>query len=106
MTPRKHTVAKFLSAAQSVYGTDEYCRLPPPNKPGSRIAGLSRTGILELAKVVPGLVISLRREKARRGVRLLHLPTLMSHFQKLRESQSHLTPNADAAAASQIRKLT
>jgi hypothetical protein len=61
---------------------DEYVRLP---KPKTRLYGLSRTTWLQIADEVPGMLITIRKRHAQRGINLLHMPTVLRYLESLKE---------------------
>jgi hypothetical protein len=60
--------------------------------PGARercpVSGLSRSGLIDLANVVPGLLVRVRRPGCIRGAVLLSLPVLRSYLQGLQIEQA------------------
>ena len=62
----------------------EFGRLP---KPGHRcpISAMSRSGLLDLGVMVPGLLIRIRRPGRVRGTVLVHLETLRGHLRALQQ---------------------
>lgn len=65
---------------------DEYTRLPKPG-PGNRYEGLARTTLLEIGERCPGLILTIRKKHAQRGIKLLHVPTLKRYLRSLRKGQ-------------------
>lgn len=66
------------------FDPNEYTRLPKPGSEG-RIFGLARTTLFEIGERCPGLLLKLKQKDAKRGVTLLHVPTLRAYLQRLRE---------------------
>lgn len=65
----------------------EWARLPRA-RGKCQVSGLSRSGIIDLGNVVPGLLVRVRRPGTIRGAVLVHLPTLRAHLRGLRETQA------------------
>ena len=65
----------------------EWSRLPPARQK-CPVSHLSRSGIIDLGSVVPGLLVRVRRPGTVRGAVLVHLPTLRVHLRGLRETQA------------------
>jgi hypothetical protein len=65
--------------------TQEWARMP---KPRERFMGLSRTTLLELAEAGRIRSVSIRKPGAVRGVRLLHVPSLLIFLDNLSKEGS------------------
>ena len=65
----------------------EWARLPRAREKCA-VSNLSRSGIIDLGNVVPGLLVRVRRPGTIRGAVLVHLPTLRAHLRSLRETQA------------------
>lgn len=65
----------------------EFTRLPHPRGGRCPVSGLSRSGLIDLGVIVPGLIVRLRRPGAVRGACLLHLPTLRDYLRDVRAKQ-------------------
>jgi hypothetical protein len=70
-------------AESPLMGGESWVRLPKPR--GGRLCGLSRTTLLELidAELIKSAVI--RKKGAKRGIRLVHMPSLLKHLDQLAE---------------------
>lgn len=64
----------------------EFARLPAV-RGRCPISFLSRSAIVDLGVVVPGLLVRLRKPGAIRGAVLVHLPTLRQYLRDMREAQ-------------------
>jgi hypothetical protein len=62
---------------------DDWVRMP---KPKERLKGLSRTTLLELIEAGHVKSIVIRKGQSRKGIRLIFLPSLLSHFESLSNS--------------------
>ncbi len=89
MTLTKGALAEITTAVAQNSGFDptEYQRLPKPGS-GGRLYGLSRTTLIEIGERCPGLLLKLGQKNAKRGITLLHTPTLRAYLQTLREGAS------------------
>jgi hypothetical protein len=67
--------------------TAEFIRLV---KAGDRcpISSLSRSGVIDLGRVVPGLLVRVRRPGTVRGAVLVSLPVLRAHLRGLQSEQA------------------
>lgn len=65
----------------------EFTRLPHPRGGRCPVSGLSRSALIDLGVIVPGLIVRLRRPGAVRGACLLHLPTLREYLRDVRAKQ-------------------
>lgn len=65
----------------------EFVRLPHPRGGRCPISGISRSALIDLGVIVPGLIVRLRKPGAVRGACLLHTPTLREYLRKVREEQ-------------------
>jgi hypothetical protein len=65
----------------------EWKRLPHPKGGRCEISGLSRSALIDLGVIVPGLIVRLRRPGAVRGAALLHVPTLREYLREVRAKQ-------------------
>ena len=63
---------------------ESWVRMP---KPKERLLGLSRTTLLELIQLGKIKSVVIRKRHAQRGIRLLFLPTLLSHLEDLHLEQ-------------------
>lgn len=68
----------------------EWARLPKIRE-RCQVSGLSRSGLIDLAASVPGMLVKLKQRNAIRGACLLHLPTLRQYLRDVRESQINPT---------------
>ena len=64
----------------------EFSRLPAV-RGRCHISFLSRSAIVDLGVVVPGLLVRLRKPGAIRGAVLVHLPTLRQYLRDIRKAQ-------------------
>lgn len=86
---------------RSCFDPGEYRRLPTPSsqrgEPGGRLYDLSRTSLLRLGEIIPGLLVRLPLGKERDTI-LVHIPTLREHLEILRKAElrSKEVPNAPA----------
>lgn len=67
------------SSTTAEFATQEFCRLP---KPKERLWGLSRTTIENLCLEKRVRSSLLRKKGAKRGVRLIHVPSLREYILK------------------------
>jgi hypothetical protein len=65
-------------------GDASWVRMP---KPKARLMGLSRTTILELIEEGAVKSVVIRKRHALRGIRLIFLPSLLEHLDRLHEEQ-------------------
>jgi ribosomal protein S27E len=64
----------------------EWMRLPGPLE-RCPISALSRSALLDLGAAVPGLITRLRKAHSLRGSVLVHVPTLRSYLESIRQQQ-------------------
>jgi hypothetical protein len=74
-----------LQERESQLAQENWVRMP---RPRSRFYGLSRTTLDELHKKKAITCISIKREGAQRGIKLLYLPSLDSYLSKLAAEQT------------------
>lgn len=65
----------------------EWARLPRARE-RCPVSGLSRSGIIDLANAVPGLIVRVRRPGCIRGACLVSLSVLRAHLLSLQAEQS------------------
>jgi hypothetical protein len=75
---------KFESASLE---SAEWGRLPRA-RDKCPVSLLSRSGLIDLANAVPGLLVRVRRPGTIRGSVLVHLPTLLGYLSTLQAEQS------------------
>jgi hypothetical protein len=82
---REMTLSAMLDLTTfSQEGNSSWVRMP---KPKGRLMGLSRTTILELIQKGAVKSVVIRKRHALRGIRLVFLPSLLEHLDRLHEEQ-------------------